>query len=194
MQNAADYYKANERALYIETVKGAKFFMDAPVFDVEEIAHALAMQCRYTGHCSRFYSVAEHSILVADIMQHFGWGAPFEGLMHDGTEAYMSDIAAPWKALLPDYKVIEGTLERALRAHYNLPATITDECKRADWVALFVEADVLIPSKAANWISPPGVKGFAAEYIAAQPFAISGYNPTMGRILFLERFNDLHSA
>lgn len=165
MQNAADYYRDHEVKLYIETVKGNKFYYEDPVFDIQEIAHATAMQCRFTGHTSRFYSVAEHQIVVANIMDFCKLGAPIEGLLHDGTEAYLSDIAAPWKAMLPDYKKVEGVLEVKLRRHFGLPDTITPGCKRADWLALFVETMQLIPSMGADWVAPPGVKEQAAELL-----------------------------
>lgn len=71
---------------------------------IEDIAHALANICRWTGHTSRFYSVAEHCIRAAAI-------APPECklhvLMHDATEAYLGDVATPLKLLLPEYSRIE---------------------------------------------------------------------------------------
>lgn len=186
METAAEHYKRHEIALYIETVKGNKFYFDNPVFDIEEIAHALSMQCRYTGHTSRFYSVAEHSILVANILQLEGKDA-FEGLMHDATEAYLSDIAAPWKAMLPDYKVMESKLELPMRRFYGLPDLITHDCKRADWIALFIEAAQLIPSGAKDWIAPDGVKDAAVEYARY----LQCLSPNAARRAFLLRYEEL---
>lgn len=77
--------------------------------NIEDIAHALANICRWTGHTSRFYSVAEHCIRAAAI-------APPECklhvLMHDATEAYLGDVATPLKQLLPDYQAIELAHDR----------------------------------------------------------------------------------
>jgi hypothetical protein len=56
-------------------------------------------------------------------------------------------------------------LEVKARVFFGLPELITEGCKMADWVALFVEANQLIPSKAADWIAPPGVREMAAEFI-----------------------------
>lgn len=188
MKQSAEYYKEHEKSLYIETVSGKRFYYDDPVFDINDMAHALGMQCRYTGHTSRFYSVAEHSILVARICGMLDLADPFEGLMHDGTEAYISDIAAPWKALLPDYKKIEGHIEKALRLHWHLPEHISEGCKRADWLALFVEARHLMVTKAVDWLAPPGIK----EQAATLNLPIVGFHPLQAREKFLEVYEDLH--
>lgn len=185
---SADFYRENEKSLFIETASGGKFFYEAPEFRIEDMAHAMSMQCRYTGHCTQFYSVAEHSMMVANIMQILDLGDPFEGLMHDGTEAYLSDIAAPWKAMLPDYKVMEHTLEVKMRQHFGLSDNITPGCKLADWLALFVEANSIIPSKAANWIAPPGIKEQAAELYNS--VRVWGYSPRAAKLRFLAQFDD----
>lgn len=185
IQTAADYYKAHELDPYIETASGKKFFIEHPEFDINDIAHALSNQCRYTGHTNKFYSVAEHSVLVSRIMTLLDLGDPFEGLMHDAAEAYLSDIAAPWKALLPDYKILEAKIEVPLRKFYGLPS-MTAGCKKADWIALFVEARTLIPSKAADWIAPPDIKETAAKI----ELPIYGFNPQYARRIFLDEFHE----
>lgn len=163
LATAAEHYAKHEISLYIETFSGNKFFIDDPVFDIKDIAHALSMQCRYTGHTKSFYSVAEHSVLVSTLCELYDLGDPFEALMHDCAEAYLSDIAAPWKALLPDYKVLEARIELPLRKHWGLPAVLSDGVKRADWLALFIEARSLMPSQARDWIAPEGIKEQAAN-------------------------------
>ncbi|WP_437881058.1 phosphohydrolase [Pseudomonas sp. LRF_L74] len=67
-----------------------------------DLAHALSNVCRFNGHCARHYSVAQHSILVADIIALQGGTAEEQlaGLLHDGTEAYISDLTRPLKLLL----------------------------------------------------------------------------------------------
>lgn len=179
---------------YIETAKGNRFYLSHPEFDIEEIAHALSQQCRFAGHCARFYSVAEHSVLVSRLMDApaLALPDPFEGLMHDASEAYLCDIAAPWKALLPDYKRIEGELEEKLRARFGLPLKMTDGCKRADWLALFIEAHWLLPTGAKDWPAPAGIKEQAAELIAAHWMPIC-YSPGEAKRRFLDHFERLHS-
>ena len=123
------------------------FHLDRPVFDIRDIAHALSLCCRFNGHINRFYSVASHSIMVSVIMGDLKLGDPREGLLHDGTEAYLSDVPAPFKQCLPDWRAVDARLETALRAQFSLPPTKSDGLKRADWLALFMEAYVLLPCK-----------------------------------------------
>src|SRR6266496_1501995 len=67
---------------------------DPDDIQIEDIAHALSNQCRFSGHCKQFYSVAEHSCRVSDLCSY---EHQLGGLLHDGTEAYLSDIARPIK-------------------------------------------------------------------------------------------------
>lgn len=97
---------------WIQTYTGRKFWPLEPRAEdvrVEDIAHALSMICRFGGHCKRFYSVAEHCILVS---QQVG----IHGLLHDAAEAYLLDIPSPVKVLLPEYKLAE---EEVLLAIYE---------------------------------------------------------------------------
>lgn len=191
LDNAAEHYRKHEKSLYIETATGAKFYIDDPVFDIRDISHALAHQCRYTGHTKQFYSVAEHSVLVMNIVRDLHLGDPFEGLMHDASEAYLSDIAAPWKVLLPDYKVLEARVEVPLRKWAGIPGEkLSDGVKRADWLALFIEARALMPSKAAEWIAPDNIKEQAADL----HYEIRCFSPTFAKAQFWHAYNDLLAA
>ncbi len=107
---------------------------------IEDIAWALAHQCRFGGHCKQFYSVAEHSMLVADILPV---NLKFEGLLHDAAEAYVIDIPSPLKAMLPNYKRIEFVFEDAIRTAFgmgNLSLELKRIIKQADIIALATEA------------------------------------------------------
>lgn len=150
---------------WIETHRGRRFDLRNPVFDSNDIAHALGNMCRFGGHCRQFYSVAEHSLLVASLVSHLTLGDPFEALMHDAHEAYVTDLPAPWKAVLPEYKVkLEMPLELKLRVHFGFQPTISDGVKFADWVALMIEARWLLTSKGQDWdYVPPGVRECANQ-------------------------------
>lgn len=152
---------------YIGTSQGNRFYIFHPEFDIVDIAHSLSRQCRFTGHTKRFYSIAEHSCLVHSIMGYFDLGSQLEGLMHDAQEAYLADIASPFKALLPDYKALEKRIELPLRKWQGLPDYITEGCKKADWIALVVEAQFLMPSKGDDWDHvPEGIRDMRDEFIA----------------------------
>lgn len=173
---------------YVETLRGRAFYLQDPIFDPFEMAHSLGNICRFAGHCSRFYSVAEHSVLVGDIMAQFALGDPFEGLMHDGTESVLADVARPVKALLPDYVLIESRLDRALRAQFGLPEETTDGCKLADWVAVLVEAHQLMVSQAKNWYAPADARRLADTYLKIAPF-LGSFTPKQAGEHWLRHYN-----
>jgi hypothetical protein len=90
--------------------------------DVEEIAHALAMTCRYGGHCREFYSVAQHAVMVSNYLEGQGHtlDVVMAGLHHDDSEAYLGDIIRPLKSLLPMYKEIETRFEYTLAEYFGI--------------------------------------------------------------------------
>ena len=133
---------------YIETLSGIKFyFLDptADMIDIEDIAHALSNTCRYTGHCRRFYSVAEHSVAVSELT------GTLEGLLHDASEAYITDIASPVKPHLTNYKKLESTIQGAVCLKYGVPFPFSEDTHYADLVQLSTEARHLLPSKGNEW-------------------------------------------
>jgi uncharacterized protein len=198
VQQAAEVYAEKEKSLYIQTVKGRRFYMAQPSFDIEEIAHATSMQCRFTGHTRHFYSVAQHSVLVSylvELLPECGAGpaTPYEGLMHDAHEAYVSDVASPWKVLIPDYRVMEATLEARMREHFNLPAKHSVGVKLADWFALFIEArDFFPPGISDDWVTPSD--DFRAKLAPVlEQFRVESMLPAVAAHVFLERFHKLNS-
>lgn len=80
--------------------------------DIKDIAHSLAMKCRYGGHCAYFYTVAEHSVLVSHVVPaHLALAA----LLHDAAEAYTGDIMRPIKESIgPEWRVVEAQLDAVI--------------------------------------------------------------------------------
>ena len=173
---------------YITTVLGGKFYIDEPVFNVDEMAHALGMFCRFGGHCRRFYSVAEHSILVCMLCEELGLADPFEGLMHDAHEAYFIDMPKPWKMLLPDYVKIEHQLEGAMRKQFKLVPTISNGCKRADLIALAMEAQRLLPNRGTDFAWPDGIMSQAMRLSDLQ---LNYWEPAVARSHWLAAYNEM---
>src|SRR5579862_5085028 len=98
---------------WIQTYTGRKFWpLDPRSWDVclEDVAHALAVKCRYGGHCRGFYSVAQHSVLVSQLLAEWKadiWTVRW-GLLHDANEAYSADVVRPIKNTMRDvWKAIE---------------------------------------------------------------------------------------
>lgn len=178
-----------KEAAYIETFTGKKFYAEYPEFDLNDIAHALSMVCRYGGHCSSFYSVAEHSVIVSALAEAGGRGA-LEGLLHDATEAYLGDVPAPFKQFLPDWREMDQGLEYALRDTFGLSREKDPWVKECDWVALFLEAYYLIPSRGLDWHGPQECKDKAMELIE-NGFRIECWNPRLAKQKFLARALEL---
>lgn len=174
---------------YIETASGKTAYFASPVFDKFDCAAATAKLCRYTGHSRRFYSIAEHQILVSEIMEYLELGDPFEGANHDDTEYLLGDVSSPLKSLLPDYKLLEKRIDEAFREQLHLPLAITEGCKKADWLALFIEAATLVPSGGRNWVAPDGIKEEAK--VLANKFWIRGWGWQEAESNWLARFNML---
>lgn len=118
---------------------------------IEEIAHALAQINRYTGHAARPYSVAEHSLLVCDLVQAAGLDchAQMAALLHDAHEAFCGDAATPVKQVLGmAWMAFENTQALLVREAFQIRAAHTAHraaIKRADLVALATERRDLLP-------------------------------------------------
>ncbi|MEO5920633.1 MAG: hypothetical protein ABIQ01_05760 [Pseudolysinimonas sp.] len=114
------------RGDWMQTFTGRKFFpLDPRPEDVDpvDIAHALSNLCRYAGHVDRFYSVAEHCVLMSLWLRDEGKSAALqlEALLHDATEAYVVDMPRPLKINLPDYQAVEAGVQRAVWQRFGLP-------------------------------------------------------------------------
>jgi len=84
----------------ILTYTGKHVDLAAPnpvMIDPRDISHALSHQCRFNGHCREFYSVAQHSVLVAYLLPP---ELKLAGLLHDAPEAFLGDVVQPLKALM----------------------------------------------------------------------------------------------
>lgn len=117
---------------YIYTVSKKKFYPLNPRIediDITDIAHALSMIARANGHFPHFHSVAQHCIECANEALARGFDAKIAlaCLLHDGAEAYMSDVTTPVKSRLSDYRIYEDNLIGLIYQKYI--GTLTDDEK-----------------------------------------------------------------
>jgi hypothetical protein len=146
-----DPHAARRSGDWIQMNSGIAFWPLDPRADevrIEDIAHSLALLCRFGGHCRRFYSVAEHSVHVARMLPpHLAlWG-----LLHDAAEAYVCDLPSPLKRMLPGYKVIEARVMAAITEHFGLPPEMPMVVKAADQAMLLAEAKALMRVPPMPW-------------------------------------------
>ena len=117
---------------WMQTYSGKVFWPMDPHpedVDIDDIAHALSMLCRFGGHTKWFYSVAEHCCHVHDFAprQHRGWA-----LLHDAAEAYLVDVPRPVKHALAVYKEAEALLLGVIATKFGLRGAFPDEVKCLD--------------------------------------------------------------
>lgn len=151
------------------TYTGRKFYPTNPKPEdvcIEDIAHHLSRLCRFGGASGPFYSIAQHSIIVASLVQpEFRLLA----LMHDATEAYCNDIVRPLKYAMPRYLAIEDLIWLAVAEKFNLPInspTDIPEIKQADNVALMTERRDLLTQTDYQWsLDRQGYKPAAVKII-----------------------------
>lgn len=167
---------------WMQTFTGVAFWPLDPRPDeinLIDIAHSLSMQCRYAGHCRMFYSVAEHSVLMARAMSDDQ--AARVALMHDAPEAYLVDLPRPVKRHMPSYKTIEDRVWLAVSERFGLPLLGLEEVHEADNRILHDEQAQLMKVPPMSWNikgSPLGVK-------------IEGWAPDRARLEFLQTARDL---
>lgn len=103
---------------------------------IDDICHGLAHVCRFNGQTRHHYSVAQHSLIVADIVpqEH-----KLHALLHDAGEAYMADIARPIKLLMIEAaKRRNDAWMQVLNLHALKP---TDACGFACSLRIFNDAE-----------------------------------------------------
>lgn len=159
-------------------------------FSIEDIAHALSNLCRFTGHCRWFYSVAQHSVLVAQAVEAtdvVDRRLLLTALLHDAAEAYIGDINRPLKRQedMTAYRAIEARIEAALAERFDLIHPMPDEVKFADNRLLVTEARDLLGGSVPGWRHTP------AEFPPLS-FVIEPWSPKRAKSKFLDMFEELN--
>jgi hypothetical protein len=175
----------------ILTSTGRYFDFTAPecgAIEIEDIATALSRICRFTGHTTEFYSVAQHSVYVSFLVpDHLALAA----LLHDASEAYLGDVSSPLKRLLPDYKRIEERVERAICDRFGVEYPLDPAIKEADLRMLVTERRDLMPKPRPEVDGVDRVAWSDFRGIKTVTERVRGVNPDIARLMFLGRYKEL---
>ena len=137
---------------YITTYTGLHFYPTEPNPDglrIEDIAHALSLLCRGNGHTKTFFSVGQHCLHCAREAQARGYSrrVVLACLLHDASEAYLSDVPRPFKQSMPQYRALENGLLDVIYTKF-LGAPLTDEeaslVKQIDDDMLYFDLRILL--------------------------------------------------
>lgn len=167
---------------WIQLSSGGQFWPFDPrpeEINIHDIAHALSNLCRFGGHCTRFYSVAEHSILVS---RQCPRELRLAGLLHDASEAYLVDIPRPIKRSLVGYIDMEAAIQGVINSKFGLDFIMPREVHEADDAVLCAEAFQIMHNPL-NW--------FGGEAPMPAPVIIRGYAPLVARGAFLAEYSKI---
>lgn len=101
--------------------------------DLVDIAHGLSNRCRFNGQCKRFYSVAAHSLRVAELVPR---ELRLQALLHDASEAYLFDMPAPLKVFFPALVQLEHHVMHTIALRFGFPWPMEYGVRVADEIAL----------------------------------------------------------
>lgn len=183
----------NPSDAWMQTYTGVQFCpLKCEASDVvpEDIAHALSMVCRFNGHVKEFYSVAQHSLHVMELVPD---DEKLIALLHDAPEAYLFDAVSPVKSSLgASYRAVERLIWQAVCERFSLPfgvgsdgrIVLPDSVREADLNMLATEKVYLMADYGHDWGEP----------IDSAPMVmpcIRPFKPDEAKFLFLTELHDL---
>lgn len=180
---------------WMETLYGHYFYPSDPsanVYDIRDIAGALSKQCRYGGHCTKFYSVAEHCV-------HIAYNAPrevaLEGLMHDASEAYLVDVPRAVKRFLSDYKPLERQIETEIARKFGL--LYNPDADGWAWPEAIQKLDERILHNEKAQLMAASTKDWSIPHEPIADLRLPCWSPEIANARFLEAFhyfNDMRNG
>jgi 5'-deoxynucleotidase YfbR-like HD superfamily hydrolase len=183
--------KGNDKAkAYIATASGRQFFLLEPRIediDITDIAHALAHQCRWTGHCKFHYSVAQHSYYCSFLGPE---NEAFDRLMHDAAEAYIGDLNRPLKHYTEAgvaYRRQEAIVQNAIAERFGFSVVEPPSVKEADNVMLYTEKRQIM----GYTFEEP--QEDIHQYETDRGVLIEQWSPKHAETMFLKRFEELYN-
>jgi hypothetical protein len=174
---------------YLQTVSGRwvnPFDPDPSQLDAGDIARALANQCRFGGHSRVFYSIAQHSVIVSELVEERTGDveAAFAALMHDAAEAYLGDLPHPLKhrsALGAAFKAAEDRLDERIHDRFRIKRDVA-EIKPVDRALLATERRAFSTE---SWPWPE------LEGVEPLDIGLEAWTPDDAAEAFARRYNEL---
>lgn len=154
---------------------------DADDISLEDIAGALSKICRFGSQVDKFYSVAEHCYLCVTegMSQRLSNSELAALLLHDATEAFLGDVVKPLKIMLPDYEVIERSMESAISNRFHVDfARHHDVIKDIDQSMLIAERNAMFTRDGVIWTGEKDVRAIDVSF--------QFFSPSEGESAFLE--------
>lgn len=153
---------------------------------IEDIAHALAHVCRFAGHVSHFYSVAQHCVNTSFIVppEH-----ALTALLHDTAEAFTNDLPTPLKTAVPAFKDLEVSIEASMSRRFGFEFPLPHAVRLADLQMLKAEKEALKPHASGEWEVLIGVHAPDDGLIS-----LASWDPAIAKTIFLERYRELTRA
>jgi len=168
---------------YVSTCSGRHLYPlapDAAQIDIEDIAHGLANQPCFHGQTSGFYSLAQHSLLVASLVS---LPLRLAALLHDAATAYFGEMAPSVRQLLPEFAIIEKRVMAAIGEKFAIAGFDAPAIKRAHLIAQATEQRDVYP----QMVRLAG----RLDRSAPIPRRIELMSPEEAREQFMEQFVDL---
>ena len=172
---------------FITTFTGKKIDLRNPQprdITIRDIACGLSKICRFGGQCSEFYSVAQHSVLVAHLVRP---EYRKYALLHDATEAYLGDVIKPLKVILgAAYANLEAGFLQAILDHFFRMHSYEEalpEIKRADVLALHIEDEAFRKD------DPKRMRFFYDKYNMLFTDPQLGWPPFLAETFFMKYYN-----
>jgi 5'-deoxynucleotidase YfbR-like HD superfamily hydrolase len=168
------------------TSLGKPFDLTAPRaddIDPRDIAHALANLCRFNGHTRQFYSVAQHSCLVADLVpeEH-----QLAALLHNAPDAYIGHMIEPLKQCVMFYRELERLIWTRICERFQISSALPDVVQAADLIVTATERRDLLPHTSTAWVVLTGIEPL--------PATIRPWRPQEARDTYFQRLMDQLSA
>ena len=199
---------------WMQTFTGRAFPVLEPTaadVSVVDIAYGLAFQSRFNGHTRRYYSIAQHCVLVSEIFEgmapEFIWGNEFHeftprewglvglALLHDAPEAYLGDIVRPVKLSIQGFEELEARAMRAILEALGFGGVLfVDAAERERAGRLLKLADrVALATERRDLMGPPPRPWESIESVEPWPMPLESLAPERAFIEWMARLDVIRS-